>query len=260
MNPPEEVSQPSSLGSLDLIFEQIMSQMERQERQWDHLREKAGVILATTGPLLPIVIQLKAMFGDSQEYPSDLRWVLWGFWGAGILAITAAALWALHAYRLRTFRHDPRPTPFVHGYIGRNPQDTKRQLLANALDSYEHNETVLVDIAKSLRKAYHFLAGAVVIFLLLGLLQWAPLWKPNHPTQTTNLAGGSRIPETSRSDSTLTKHFPPPTQNSSTTPMGRLEGASSMEKRPRENSSTTRESPPDQKANQQKDKPDERPE
>ena len=193
--------------TIELLLEQAGHQIELQDDQWNSLRTKAAIVLASAGVIFGRAAELHVRSHDAPR--------IWLF--VVMLALfLGASLAALIALLPNKIRLDPSPRPLIDGYWWKPVLDVRLQLLPNLADAYEHNQRVLRAIARPLRWAVGCLGLALLAFFSVVLLQWSDEWQEKSVTtvvqpapQAMSASCQSQIPDsstTAKASSNVTLH------------------------------------------------------
>lgn len=143
--------------SLEIVYTEIKSRLDKQSEEIDTLNQRASVLLG----FVTLLMSLLAGFTTTVKVP-DLP----GDSLIPVLLTLIAAILYIHilifaylGYKIQTYRRDPEPRPLRDGYLIKNEETTKRQVISNFIDSYETN-------AKHISKKKNMLNKAYILFII----------------------------------------------------------------------------------------------
>lgn len=148
-------SEELGLPSLGLVYEEAKYVLNIQLDQIDKLDTKAGLILGAGGVILTILL------GEGSPVATSGT-LINGVLLAGGLLITLSLFFAIWALRVRHYTITPNPYVMRTEYVGRPLEAVKLQVLDNLVGAYQKNDGLIESKAKSVRRAWRFLAFGVI--------------------------------------------------------------------------------------------------
>ncbi len=142
------------LKSLNLIYEETKTQIERQFHTLTSLDTKSNITAGVTGIILGIVV--------SRTPPNFISWV----WVFAMILLFSSLFCALSGLWIVGWRSDPAPLGMKF-YLTEEEITTKRQFLENMIQSYEENRHRINRKVWRIRFAMGFLFFGLMAVLLL---------------------------------------------------------------------------------------------
>jgi hypothetical protein len=149
-----QVRDDESPPSLDTVFVEVKDRMVVQLDQADALDRKAGTLLAFSSVVLTVAAGLRFGAVDDNNVAKG------AFLASFVLGVTLYAVtmfFAFRAYAVVRYRRDPEPRPLRDLYLFEEPSYTKRRIIANLIESFDHNAEILRAKAYDVRMASRYL-------------------------------------------------------------------------------------------------------
>ena len=153
-------------GTLKLVLEQALRQLDSQRELREAHRTKASIILASAGLLYSRILEI----GENPMACPFTGLVL-----AALIVLASAAL-AIVALWPRPFRQDPDPRGFAEACLDMPLPAAREQLLVNLLDTYKENEDSLRLTTGALQGAFLGLMLSLIGLLAIVISQWSVSW------------------------------------------------------------------------------------
>ena len=135
-----EVRDDEAPPSLDTVYLEIKDRIGVQLDQADALDRKAGTLLTFSSVILTVAAGLR-FATTGQDDLSKMTFLTFFILGAVLYVITM--YFAFRAYAVVSYRRDPEPRPLRDLYLFQEPSYTKRRVMANLIESFEHNAEIL---------------------------------------------------------------------------------------------------------------------
>jgi len=152
-------------GTLKLVLEQALRQLDSQRELRESHRTKASIILASAGLLYSRLLEI----GESPMCPFI------GLVFAALVVLASAAL-AIVALWPKPFRQDPDPQGFAEACLDMPLSAAREQLLVNLLDTWKENEVSLRLTTGALQGAFLGLMLSLIGLLAIVISQWSVSW------------------------------------------------------------------------------------
>jgi len=118
--------------SLHFIFDEVKDRLKAQFQQIDALDTKASIILGFGGLIFINV------FISRHLSPSSFL-----LYYTATSLIFVSVIFALLGFIPRPYRRDPEPKPLKEKYLSNQPDETRRQVLLNFIESYDKNKQLI---------------------------------------------------------------------------------------------------------------------
>ncbi len=151
--------------SIDLIFSEVKERLNIQFQAIDSLDGKAGLILTAGSLVISIAAGLQASMAQAIRTGPLVVLIV------GAIAYALCMIYALLGFWVRDYRRDPDPGALVEHYSHEGAESTKKQIVANWVDSFSQNIDTLKDKACYIRCAMVFLS------LETSILATALIWR-----------------------------------------------------------------------------------
>ncbi len=138
--------------SLDLVFSEVKERLVIQFEAIDSLDSKVGTVLSTASVVMSIGAGLQLSFPNAIEVGPLIVLI------AGAIAYCACMAYSVQAFQVRDYRRDPEPRPLMDNYLDEDEALTKRQLIANLVESFESNVAAIDRKASCVDAAIKLLA------------------------------------------------------------------------------------------------------
>lgn len=156
MNEQSDVRPPS----LDLIYVEVKDRLDQQFKQIETITTRAGFITGFASLVLATLITIRKNMGEL----CNAEIILLGV--AGVL-YGLVLFFSYRAYGLKTYTRDPEPRPLRDGYLQKPEYETKRQILTQFIESFDHNTKIINERVKNLKRAIFSLFGLIIFLLAL---------------------------------------------------------------------------------------------
>jgi len=137
------------LETLELVYTEVDSALNRQFQSLDGLNTKASVIVGFIGVILGISLNL---------YPHSNPYLF----GSCMTLFLISIFFALSAYKVESYRRDPEPRKLTENYLKEDSEKVKKKLIDNFIQSVEDNK---IKINKKVKYINHSL-----VLLYIGLI------------------------------------------------------------------------------------------
>ena len=135
--------------TLELIYNEVKDALNMQFQSMEGLNTKASIIIGFVGVIIGISLNLY-----SDENPHLFIGSMFLFLGAAFLSFSA--------YKVKSYRRDPKPRKITEKYLKENGKKVKKQLIDNFIQSYEDNKNRIEKKVKYINYS--------LIFLFIGLI------------------------------------------------------------------------------------------
>lgn len=146
----------TNFPSLEIVFEEARRRLESQHHSIESLNTRAGIILGLCGLILTSSIW---SWQSSTPY-IWLKIIL-------LILILVASGSSLLGYMIKSYRMDPEPGRLVKEYLEKEATITKRQILANWVDSYSENTHKIAEKVKLIKASLWFLMLAIIVMAVI---------------------------------------------------------------------------------------------
>ncbi len=151
--------------SLEVVYGEIKERIAVQLDQADALDRKAGTLLTLSSVILTVAAGIRLTATENDD-PSKA--IFLAFFVLGVSLYTVTVFFAFRAYSVVSYRRDPEPRPLRDLYLFEDPSYTKRRVMSNLIESFEHNARLVGGKAYYVRMAsrYLFLETLALAFAL----------------------------------------------------------------------------------------------
>ena len=146
------------LETLELVYKEVGSALNRQFQSLDGLNTKASVIVGFIGVILGISLNL---------YPHSNPYLF----GSCMTLFLISIFFALSAYKVESYRRDPEPRKLTEKYLEDNAKKVKKQLIDNFIWSYEDNKIKIKKKVKYINYSLVLLYIGLIVLTLSILLE-----------------------------------------------------------------------------------------
>jgi|SRR5215212_8313579 len=171
-----DFNDPDTWIGLDFVFDQILAQLDAQERRWQDMDGRLRLVLGLIGVVFAAAGVFARGTGSASLLPFRVGLV------AGIavglyLVAGAAVVWAYHA---KAFDRPPNPSD-LRDYMTTDTREAKREVLDTIVLAYTENERIIAMKQKWSRLAYGVTAVATAALGMALIMQIAVQTSPFGP-------------------------------------------------------------------------------
>ena len=146
------------LETLELVYKEVGSALNRQFQSLDGLNTKASVIVGFIGVILGISLNL---------YPHSNPYLF----GSCMTLFLISIFFALSAYKVESYRRDPEPRKLTENYLKEDSEKVKKKLIDNFIQSVEANEIKINKKVKYINYSLVLLYIGLIVLTLSILLE-----------------------------------------------------------------------------------------
>ena len=162
-----EKTKISDEDSLDLVFEESLSQLRSQFEQINQINGRAQMLVTFSGVYLAALIAV----GRYLFVPATIISTILGSIAVAIFIIEI--FFTYRGYKLRDFERDPNLEKLNKNYAEKSSRYTKQQLILNWSKNHKGNNEVIRKKLKHLNRALFFLfLESVYLAVILLILAW----------------------------------------------------------------------------------------
>jgi hypothetical protein len=146
------------LETLELVYKEVDSALNRQFQSLDGLNTKASVIVGFIGVILGISLNL---------YPHSNPYLF----GSCMTLFLISIFFALSAYKVESYRRDPEPRKLTENYLKEDSEKVKKKLIDNFIQSVEDNKIKINKKVKYINYSLVLLYIGLIVLTLSILLE-----------------------------------------------------------------------------------------
>ena len=146
------------LETLELVYTEVDSALNRQFQSLDGLNTKASVIVGFIGVILGISLNL---------YPHSNPYLF----GSCMTLFLISIFFALSAYKVESYRRDPEPRKLTENYLKEDSEKVKKKLIDNFIQSVEDNKIKINKKVKYINYSLVLLYIGLIVLTLSILLE-----------------------------------------------------------------------------------------
>ncbi len=155
--------------SLDIVFDEVKAQLESQTAQASALDGKASFVLASASLLTAGATGLQGAIERQKQIAAPLPVHALEFVTVVVYLAVVFAAWK--AYGVRTYHRAPEPNALRKDYLFRDPEFTKRRLIATMANCYSRDLDTINNKVRWTKAALIALGIEGVCLALLTLVQ-----------------------------------------------------------------------------------------
>jgi hypothetical protein len=155
-DPNDQASKPTTLAgisdSIELVFSEVRSKLEAQERNLDSLDQKATILVGFMGVILTVLLGLRA-----HHVSAPTKYC----WAAATVMVVATLLLLVRALWIKDWHLPPKPDA-LKAYVAEPKRCTLGVLTDSMSKAYETNRKVLAAKVICIKLAYVLLCLAAL--------------------------------------------------------------------------------------------------
>ena len=155
--PPSGLPRPG-LDTLELVYDEIAGELDKQFEQIDALNARAQQLLGFAAITVGVVVTLRPPTKD--VFMSVL-------FGIALILFASIAGCGLRAWGLQGWRHDPEPRPLWEKHRLRSKEWVQHQIILNRLESVDANAASIDEKLYWVRWTQRLLALEVIYLVAL---------------------------------------------------------------------------------------------